>query len=125
MLYVGLSRKLQHVCQKSPGEIMMGSMKPSGKNNPDAPKIWPLWLSISVLIVGVFGVVTLFGLIVYGFSRGAARLGLSTTAQVALLVIISGVFAWLVKRLTDIVVEVSRYWFALDNEQEASDDVES
>jgi membrane protein implicated in regulation of membrane protease activity len=62
--------------------------------------------------------VALFAAIVYLFISGAQRLGLPSTAMIAIFVIISGIFAWLVKRITDIVSGMSQRWFP---EQEESD----
>ena len=78
----------------------------------------PLWKAIVLVILFAFIAVALFAVIVYLFISGAQQLGLPTTAMIAIFVIISGVFAWLVKRITDIVSGMSQRWFP---EQEETD----
>lgn len=83
---------------------------------PHPPKPPPgLWLSILLLIMFVCVIVALFSLLVYLFIGGAERLGWPAWAYVVILVIISGIFAWLVKRLTDSVAGLSHYWFPEDS----------
>lgn len=71
----------------------------------------PLWKAILLVILFAFMAVALFAAIVYLFISGAQQLGLPTTAMIAIFVIISGIFAWLVKRITDIVSGMSQRWF--------------
>lgn len=70
-----------------------------------------LWKSILLLILFVFAAVSLFGLILYLFISGAQQLGLPPAANIIIFVGISGIFAWLVKRITDIISGMSHYWF--------------
>lgn len=84
----------------------------------DSPKPPPgLWPSILLLIMFVCLIVALFSLLVYLFVGGAERLGWPAWAYVAILVIISGIFAWLIKRLTDSVAGLSHYWFPEDSDR--------
>jgi len=78
----------------------------------------PLWKAILLLILFAFVAVALFAGIVYLFISGAQQLGLPSAAMIAMFVIISGIFAWLVKRITDIVSDMGQRWFP---EQEESD----
>jgi hypothetical protein len=73
-----------------------------------------LWKSIILLIIFVFGAVSLFGVILYLFISGAHQMGWPPTAYIVILVVISGIFAWLVKRITDTVSGMSQYWFPED-----------
>lgn len=79
------------------------------KTSPDAPL--SLWKSIILLIALVFVAVTLFGAIIYVFIRGAQQMGLPAVAHVIIFVMISAIFAWLLKRITDIVSGLSQRWF--------------
>lgn len=74
--------------------------------------------SIGLAIILAFGVVGLFGLIVFLFVQGAQQLGLSRLAYLAIFVVISGIFAWLIKRLTDIAAGMSQLWFPEDSDEE-------
>ena len=76
------------------------------------------WKSVILIIVFVFVIVILFGLLVYLFLRGAQQMGMSTPVFIAIFVIISGIFAWLIKRLSDTVSGMSRYWFPEDETRE-------
>jgi hypothetical protein len=83
------------------------------------PKSPPsLWQSIILAIIFVFLMVSLFGLIIFLFIRGAQQLGLSPTAYIVIFVVISGIFAWLVKRITDIAAGMSQFWFPEDSDGE-------
>ena len=75
-----------------------------------------LWQSIILLIIFTFVAVSLFGMIVYLFIRGAEQLGLPLFVHIGIFVAISGIFAWLVKRITDMVSDMSQYWFPEDEE---------
>lgn len=49
--------------------------------------------------------------------NGAQQLGLSTTGYIAIFVVISGVFAWLLKRISDTVSAMSHIWFPEETER--------
>jgi CBS domain containing-hemolysin-like protein len=83
--------------------------KPQEKTNDEAPL--SLWKAIVLIIVLVFGIVSLFGVLIYLFARGVQQMGLPIIANIAIFVIISGIFAWLLKRLTDIISGLSHLWF--------------
>jgi hypothetical protein len=85
--------------------------RPNSKAPPSLGK------SIILAIILAFVLVSLFGVIVFLFIRGAQQLGLSETAYVAIFVIISGIFAWVVKRLTDIAANLSNLWFPEDSDE--------
>ncbi len=76
-----------------------------------AEKIPSIWKSIVWVIIFSFAIVALFGLIIFLLVRGGQQMGLSTTGYLAILVVTSGVFAWLVKRLSDSVSDMSDRWF--------------
>ena len=67
-----------------------------------------------LLTIFIFGAVSLFGAIVYLFIRGAEKMGLPLVAHIVIFVVISGIFAWLLKRITDVFSDMSRYWFPED-----------
>jgi len=77
-----------------------------------------LWQFIILLIIFTFVAVSLFGLIVYLFIRGAEQLGLPLFVHIGIFVVISGVFAWLIKRISDMVSGMSEYWFPEDDEDD-------
>jgi hypothetical protein len=77
----------------------------------------PLWAAIVLVILVMFGAVGLFGALIYWLVGGAERLGLSPAVYLAIFVVVSGVFAWLVKRMADAILAISRVWFS-----ERSDD---
>jgi len=85
--------------------------------NPQKPPI-AFWKAIVLVIIFVFGIVSLFGLFIYIFINGAEQMGLSTTGQIAIFVVVTGIFAWLVKRLSDVFSDMSRHWFT----EESDDD---
>jgi hypothetical protein len=85
-------------------------------SKPKAPL--SLGKSIVLAIILAFVVVSLFGAIVFLFIRGAQQLNLSGTAYIAIFVVISGIFAWVVKRLTDTAANLSHFWFPEDSEEE-------
>lgn len=78
-----------------------------------------LWKSILLLVVFVFAAVILFGAIIYLFISGAQQFDMPPGAYIVIFVVISGIFAWLVKRITDIVSGMSHRWFPeeVDSEQ--------
>jgi flagellar basal body-associated protein FliL len=86
--------------------------KPPKKRTPS------IWASILLLIILTFGLVALFGLIVFLFINGAERMGLPGAVHVAILVLISGVFAWLLKRLSDAISSLSHIWFPEDSDKQ-------
>lgn len=92
---------------------------PTSPGRPgDSPTPPPgLWPSILLLVVFVCAIVSLFSGLVYLLVGGAERLGWPAWAYVAILVVVSGVFAWLVKRLTDTVAGLSHYWFPEDSDR--------
>ena len=83
------------------------------------PKV-PLSLGKSIIlaIILAFVLVSLFGGIVFLFIRGAQQLDLSGTAYIVIFVVISGIFAWVIKRLTDTAANLSYFWFPEDSEEE-------
>lgn len=82
----------------------------ANSETPDKPPI-AFWKAIVLVIIFVFGIVALFGLFMYIFIGGAEQMGLSRTGQIAIFVVITGIFAWLVKRLSDAFSGMSRHWF--------------
>ena len=96
-------------------------MSQSGRNNKDlstqqAPL--SLWKFIVLIILFTFAVVALFGVIIYLLVNGAQQMGLSATSYVVILVVISGVFAWLVKRVSDTISGMSHHWFSEESEDQ-------
>jgi hypothetical protein len=79
-------------------------------------KFLPLWKSIVLILIFACGAVSLFGSVVYLFIRGAEQLGWPPAAHVAILVIISGIFAWVMKRISDMISEMSQRWFPEESE---------
>jgi hypothetical protein len=100
--------------------MMLEMTHPSGppEDRPAQNAPLSLWQSIGLAIVLAFVVVSLFGLLVFLFISGAQQLGLSSTVYIVIFVVISGIFAWVVKRLTDIAASMSRYWFPEDSDEE-------
>jgi hypothetical protein len=92
--------------------------QPTGNSEEKIPKkdLPSLWQSIILLIIFTFVAVSLFGLIVYLFVRGAEQLGLPLFVHIGIFVVISGIFAWLVKRISDMVSGMSQHWFPEDDE---------
>ena len=87
-----------------------------GENSqPEAPP--PLWSAILLVIVLVFGAVSLFSALIFLLINGALRLGLPPVVYLGIFVIISGIFAWLVKRLADIFLKASRLWFSDESDE--------
>lgn len=72
----------------------------------------PLWQAIVLIIIITFGLVLLFAVMVYLFTSGIQQLGLPLVVNIGVFVIISGIFAWLIKRLTDIISNMSHLWFS-------------
>lgn len=92
----------------------MNYSKEKDKTSSSTPP--SLWTSIILIIIFVFCIVALFGLILYLLVDGAQRMGLSTAGYIAIFVIISGIFAWLVKRISDTASSMSHYWFPDESE---------
>ncbi len=82
---------------------------PDNKTAKKAPL--SIWKAIILLVTLAFIAVILFGAIIYLFIRAAQQMGLPSVANIAIFVTISGVFAWLMKRITDIVSSMSNRWF--------------
>jgi len=93
----------------------MDKPTPESKFSP-TEKPLSLWKAILLIILLTFGLVGLFGVLIYLFTRGVQQMGLPTIANIAIFVIISGIFAWLVKRLTDIISSFSQVWFPEEND---------
>lgn len=89
---------------------------PPGKKPPPRPPM-ALWKAIGLIIILAFIIVALFGLIVFLFTNGAQQMGLPPIVNLAIFVIISGIFAWLIKRLTDIISGMSHLWFPEDTDE--------
>ncbi|MDX1520251.1 MAG: hypothetical protein R3264_01330 [Anaerolineae bacterium] len=82
-------------------------MKPAKDKQPPLT----LWKMIVLLIVLAFVLVTLFAMMVYLFTNSFQQMGFPPIVNLVIFVIISGIFAWLLKRLTDIVSNLSHLWF--------------
>jgi len=90
-----------------------------GNNSSRKPKPpLSIWTSIGLLILLSFVIVGLFGALIYIFIQGADKLGLSPLGQMVIVVIISGVFAWLLKRISDTVSGLSYWWFPNEGKDE-------
>ena len=85
--------------------------QPTPRKEPPPRPPMALWKAIGLTIILSFIIVALFGLIVYLFTNGAQQMGLPPIVNLAIFVIISGIFAWLIKRLTDIISGMSHLWF--------------
>ena len=119
LLYEDTGKKSRSSCQSTCSQTMIIKMNQPTDNSEEkiAQKDVPsLWQFIILLIIFTFVAVSLFGLIVYLFIRGAEQLGLPLFVHIGIFVVISGVFAWLIKRISDMVSEMSRYWFPEDDD---------
>ncbi len=87
------------------------------QNKPTSPATPSLWKSIILVIILVSLAVSLFGAIIFLFISGAQRLGWSSSTHIIIVIVISGIFAWLVKRMTDIVAGMGARWFSEESEQ--------
>ena len=96
----------------------MGQLTPKDKNQKTSQSPPSLWKSILLIIIFTFGIVALFGLILYLLVDGAQRLGLSTGGYIAIFVVVSGIFAWLVKRISDTASSMSHYWFPEESDDQ-------
>ena len=94
----------------------MDKHRPESKPAPSKKPSPSLWKAILLIIILVFGLVALFGVLIYLFTRGVQQIGLPTIANIAIFVIISGIFAWLIKRLTDIISDLSEVWFSEEDD---------
>ena len=83
---------------------------------PTKPKP-PLWQAILLVMALVFGIVILFTVLLYVFMQIPRQMGWPVIANIVIFVIISGIFAWLVKRLTNIVAGFSQIWFPEEDEE--------
>ena len=97
---------------------MIPSMKHSKPNRAKTETAPSLWKSILLIIIFSFGIVGLFGLILYLLVDGAQRLGLSTIGYIAIFVVVSGIFAWLIKRISDTASGMSQIWFPEESDEE-------
>ena len=94
-------------------------MSRKNQSNLHPPKKAPsLWKSIVLVIIFVFAVVALFGLILFLIINGAQQLGISRIGYIAIFVLISGVFAWLIKRISDIASSMSHLWFPEEDDEQ-------
>ncbi len=90
---------------------LMNQITPIPDNKTAKKGPLSIWKAIILLVTLAFMAVILFGAIIYLFIKGAQQMGLPPAANIAIFVIISGVFAWLMKRITDIVSNMSKRWF--------------
>lgn len=97
-------------------DVRQTGTEPKEATTPKAPP--SLWTTTLLLIVFTCLIVSLFGLLIFLFISGAQRLGWPSLAYVVIFVVVSGIFAWLVKRATDIVSSLSRFWFPEDFDKE-------
>ncbi len=89
----------------------------SNNTNPVRPKPRiSLGKFIGLMIVFAFVAVALFGALIFMFVVGAQKMGLSTPVYIGIFVIISAIFAWLLKRVSDAASELSRAWFPEDTD---------
>lgn len=77
-----------------------------------------LWKSIILIIILTFVIVSLFGVIIFLFVNGAQQVGISRTGYIAIVVIISGIFAWLIKRISDTASSLSHLWFSDESDEQ-------
>lgn len=96
----------------------MTHLKSSSEDNPTQKKPPSLWKSIVLVIILMFVLVSLFGVIIFMFIRGAQQLGLSPIIYVIIFVVVSGIFAWVIKRITDTAAGMSQLWFPEDTDDE-------
>lgn len=96
--------------------MIHGCMNQPARDGKDKAAL-PLWAAIVLVILVMFGAVGLFGALIYWLVGGAEQFGLSPAVYLAIFVVVSGVFAWLVKRMSDAILNISRLWFS-----ERSDD---
>ena len=86
--------------------------KRNNNTDPNASKSPPSFgKSVILIIIFTFAIVSLFAVFIFLLVRGGQQIGLSTTGYIAIFVVISGIFAWLIKRLSDTVSGMSHHWF--------------
>jgi drug/metabolite transporter (DMT)-like permease len=90
--------------------------EPKEATTPKAPP--SLGMTILLLMVFTCLIVGLFGLLIFLFISGAQRLEWPPLAYIVIFVTVLGIFAWLVKRITDTVASLSRFWFPEDLDKE-------
>ncbi len=78
----------------------------------------PLWQAILLIIVITFGLVLLFIALLFLFVNGAQQMKLPLIANLTIFVILSGIFAWLLKRLSNIVLGISYLWFSEEPDED-------
>jgi membrane protein implicated in regulation of membrane protease activity len=90
------------------------------ENNNASPPKTPitLWKFIGLMIFFAFVSVALFGGFIYVFVGGAQNIGLPTVATIVIFVVISGIFAWLLKRVSDAASDLSKSWFPEDTDKQ-------
>ena len=93
-------------------------MEPQNKSGTKQKAAPSLGKSILLIIIFSFGIVGLFGLILYLLLDGAQRLGGSTIGYIAVFVVVSGIFAWLIKRISDTASSMSHIWFPEESNEE-------
>lgn len=96
----------------------MTPLKPPEENSAKPKKMVSLWQSIILVTLLVCVVVSLFGAIIFMFISGAQQLGLPATVYIIIFVVISGIFAWVIKRITDTAAGMSQLWFPEDSDEE-------
>ncbi len=100
---------------------MIPAMSRTTQNNNEnklLQKVPSLWKSIVLVIIFVFGVVALFGLILYLLVNGAQQLGISKIGYIVIFVFVSGLFAWLIKRISDTASSMSHHWFPEESDEQ-------
>ena len=108
-----------HSCQKTNCQTIIIDMSRLTQNNKGFPKKTPsLWKAIVLVIIFVFMIVVLFGLILYLLVNGAQQLGISRIGYIVIFVLISGVFAWLIKRISDTASSMSHLWFPEESDKQ-------
>jgi len=96
----------------------MSQVKDPRQNKTTAAAPLSLGKSIILIIILVFMVVGLFGGILFLIVNGAQQMGWPPIVYIVIFVVISGIFAWLVKRITDIVSGMSHVWFPEESDEE-------
>ena len=100
---------------------MIPAMSRNTPDNNDSkiPQTVPsLWKSIVLVIIFIFGVVALFGLILYLLVNGGQQLGIPRIGYIVIFVLVSGLFAWLVKRISDTASSLSHHWFPEESDEQ-------
>ena len=105
------------LCQNITETIIIPPMSQSKNETPSNAPI-SFRKSVGLIIIFVFAIVSLFGIILFLFISGAQQLGIPTVGYIAIFVVISGIFAWLVKRLSDTVSGMSHLWFPEESDEQ-------